>query len=381
MAVLPATTEAPAKTNEAPAASVGVVPFVRASDEHLQPSGIDQQRLLTTNAQDLGVFDIPAYGYLRWLYLLVDCPVAGAGGSAAGAADAPYTVLQNIQLTEPNGAFLVQFNNGYEMYLANKYGGYNPAVSSDPELSPVFSAINATTGNFQFLLRVPLEVSARDGLGALGNQDSAGQFKLRLTLGASTQVYSTPPATTLPTVRVRAWLSAWEQPEQSSGGVGNQQSPPAPGTTSFWSVQQHNVNAGDFTIELKRKGNFVRQWIFVLRSTTRAQGEVAATGWGAETRFLRDAFPARYYNDVVWRHKMYELTGYTGTADSAGGPENGVRFHDYMHEFTGQLGFENRDLWQPTRGSTRLELQSTFGAAGTMTIISNDVAITDNVFL
>jgi hypothetical protein len=48
-----------------------VVPFVRASDEHLQPSSIDETRTLTGNQQDLGIFDVPAYGYIRWLDILV----------------------------------------------------------------------------------------------------------------------------------------------------------------------------------------------------------------------------------------------------------------------------------------------------------------------
>jgi len=161
----------------------------------------------------------------------------------------------------------------------------------------------------------------------------------------------------------------------------NQTAPPASGTTSFWQVQSGiTVNSGENTIELKRKGNYLRQIIFVLRrsGTSRSNGE---SDWPAETRFLRDAFPARYYNSTVWKSIMWQRTGYRGTADSAGGPENGVRFHDYMHEFNGLLGNENRDLWQPTRGSTRLEIAGNFANAGTLTIITNDVAIAEDVFL
>lgn len=379
MAVLGATQEAPAKSNEAPAAPAGVVAFVRASDEHVQPGNVDSSRLLTASAQDAGVFDLPAYGYIRWLYVLVTA-TGGSGTSVTAAEDGPFNVLQNIQLTEPNGAFIAQFNNGYELYLANKYGGYTHPVSGDPKLSPVHSAVAGATGNFTFLLRLPVEVSARDAVGALPNQDSAGQFKLRFGLAPSTVVYGTVP-TTLPTIRVRAWLSAWDQPEPMSGGIGNETAPPAVGTTSFWSVQSGiTVNAGENTIELKRKGNFLRNIIFVLRrgGTVRSTGE---SDWPAETRFMRDAFPARYYDNNVWKHLMYERTGYTGTADAAGGPENGVRFHDYAHDFSGALGYENRDLWQPSRGSTRLEIVGNFTTAGTLTVITNDVAIADNVFL
>ena len=51
---------------------VPIVPFIRASMEHTEPCGIDVQRqLLTSGAQDLGVFDVPAYGYVRNLVLVV----------------------------------------------------------------------------------------------------------------------------------------------------------------------------------------------------------------------------------------------------------------------------------------------------------------------
>lgn len=365
-----------APRSEAPAL---VVPFVRASDEHLQPGNVDQTRTLTAGAQDLGVMDIPAYGYISHLYVLVTAS-GGAAGLATVAADedAPFNVLQNISLTEPNGAYIVQFNSGYEMYLANKYGGYVNPVASDPKNSPVFSDV-ATSGNFTFLLRVPVALSGRDAVGALPNQDSAGQFKFRATIAPSATVYDTAPDT-LPSVRVQAWLAAYDQPEPTSAGVGNQVEPPANGTTSFWTVQSGiTVANGQNTIELKRKGNYLRQIIFVLR--TSGSRSTADTDWPIELRFLRDSFPARYYADPVWRQLMFERTGYTGTLDNPGAPEAGVRFHDYMHEFDGALGRENRDLWQPTRGSTRLEIDGSFQAAATLDIITNDVAIAQNVFL
>lgn len=372
------------EANEAPrgdSAPALVVPFVRASDEHLQPGNVDET---VTAAQfdagrDLGVFDIPAYGYISHLYILVEA-TAGAAGLATVAADedAPFNVLSNIELSEPNGATIVRFNDGWQMYLAQKYGGYLMPSAADPRNSPIFSDV-AATGNFTFLLRLPVSLSGRDGVGALANQDSAGQFKLRMSVAAANIVYDTEPDTK-PGLRIRAWLAAYDQPEPTSAGVGNATEPPASGTTSFWSVQSGiTVANGENTIELKRKGNYLRQIIFVLR--TSGSRNTAETDWPAETRFLRDAFPARYYNDSVWRHIMFERTGFDAANEAANGLDDGVRFHDYMHEFDGGLGRENRDLWQPTRGSTRLEIAGSFLAAATLDIITNDVAIAQNVFL
>lgn len=367
------------EANRAPEAQVAMVPFVRASDEHLQPGNLDESNLLVANAIDLGVHDVPAYGHIRWLYVMVEATGGDAGlATVVAAEDAPFNVLQNIAFTEPNGATLVSLTNGYQLYLANKWGGYLPISAMDPMRNPFFSDV-AATGNFRFVLRLPIEISGRDGVGALPNQDSAGQFKFRATLAPSSTVYTTAPDTK-PSVRVRAWLAAWDQPEPQTAGASNQVTPPATGTTSFWSVQSGVAVAnGQNTIELKRKGNYLRSLIFVLR--TSGSRATADTDWPTELRFLRDSFPARYYDDNVWQTQMFERTGFTGTKDNAGALDNGVRVHDYIHEFTGALGAENRDGWQPTRGSTRLELDGSFQAAATLDIITNDVAIAENVFL
>lgn len=370
--------------NDAPEANqapVMTVPFVRASDENIQPGNLDRvSAALTTTAQDFGIINVPAYGYASHLWLVVNATGGAAGlNNAVAKEDAPFSILRDIALTEPNGAVIVQLNDGYQLYLAQKYGGVLHPSASDPRANPQFSAI-ATSGNFFFVLRIPISVSIRDAVGSLANQDSAGEFKLRLKIGATTDIYSTSPDTK-PTVQVTAWLGGWDQPELQSAGVSNQTEPPAHGTTSFWTVQSGiTVNAGQNTIVLNRKGNYLRQIICVFRraGTSRANGQ---SDWPTETRFERDAFPARYYNDTIWRTGMFEKTGYDQTIETKNGLDNGVRFHDYMHEFDGLLGRENRDLWQPTRGSTRLELKGSFANAGTLDVITNDIAIADNVFL
>lgn len=380
----PARNQAPGgdtrEQNRAPEAQVPMVPFIRASDEHIQPGNVDSTATLTASQQQLGVFDLPAFGHIRHLYVLVEA-TGGAGGLATGdfAEDGPWNVLQQVLLTEPNGALIDQFNSGYDMYLAHKYGGYLPAVAADPKLSPAYDVSSESDGNFSFLLRIPVELSGRDGIGALPNQDSAGQFKLHVSLAASSTLFDTEPDT-LPDVRVRTWLNAWEQPAPQVSGMSNAVTPPASGTTSFWGSQSGiAVSSGENTIELKRKGNYLRQVIFVLR--TSGSRATAEADWPNQTRFLRDAFPARYLEEEVWQHIMFERTGFSETIETAGGLDNGVRFLDFMHEFDGELGRENRDLWQPTRGSTRLEIAGNFLDSSTLAILTNDVSIADDVFL
>jgi hypothetical protein len=377
-----ATRQTPKNGNTAQAV-VPTVPFIRASAEHREPSGIDVSRAMTAADQDLGVFDIPAYGYLRSIVLLVQA-TGGAGTSVTAAEDGPFNAIKNVMVTEPNGAVIAQFNSGKDLQFAHKWGGYRDPNGSDPVASPVFSNVASATGNFTFLLRVPMELNLRDGLGSLPNQNAAATFKLRVTLAGSAQVYGTVP-TTLPTVRVRAFTEAWDQPETSSGGQTNQTTPPAMNTTQFWSSQQYNINAGSQTVRLTRVGNYIRSLIFVFRAATRALGQ---TNWPDPVTLYLDTRPLDIIEKNNFTHQMYERSGYGGAVgatipanDAAQGLDNGVFVYDFMHEFDGMLGRENRDLWLPTLGSTRLELQGSFGAAGTLTVLTNDVAIAGNVFI
>lgn len=364
---------------------VAMVPFIRASAEHREPAGIDVQRLMTAADQDLGVFDIPAYGYVRSLFILVQA-TGGAGTSVTASEDGPVCALKNIALTEPNGAQLSAFNTGYGAFLANKWGGYRHTTGNDFRSSPTFSNVAGATGNFQYALRVPVELNLRDGLGSLPNQNAAATFKLRLTLAASTQVYGTVP-TTLPSVRVRVFLEAWDQPEQGNAGATNQITPPAMNTTQFWSEQTFNLNGGAQNVRLTRVGNYIRNLIFVLRraGTSRANGHLDLPD---PTTVYLDTRPLDIIERNNWLHQMFERTGFgqalgatVPALDSPGGLDAGVFVYDFCHEFDGSIGHENRDLWLPTLGSTRLELQGSVGNAGTLTVMTNDVAIAGTVFI
>lgn len=365
-----------------------VVPFIRASAEHREPGGIDVSRPLTTSDQDLGVFDVPAYGYARRIVLLVTAS-GGTGGAPSVTVneDAPWTTLKNIALTEPNGAVLSAWTSGYGMHLANKWGGYKHPLGADFKGSPTFTAITSTFASYAYMTAIPVELDLRSGLGSMPNQNAAATFKLRLTLAKVADIVGGTLPTTLPTVRVRAYVEAWDQPEAATAGATNQITPPAMNTTQFWTEQTYAVLAGQNTIRLTRVGNYIRELILVLRRTagTRANGQ---TDWADPLTLYLDTRPLDMIEKNNWLHQMYERSGYGGASgtnvpanDSPGGLDNGVFVYDFAHEFDGLYGRENRDLWLPTLGSTRLELQGSFANAGALTVYTNDVAIAGNVFM
>lgn len=366
------------------------VPFIRASAKHREPTGIDTSKVLTTSDQDLGVFDIPAYGYVRYITILVTASGGTGGAPAVTLTESGIlAAIKNIYLTEPNGAVIAQFDTAYQMCLANKWGGYNHVVGADPTASPVYANATTTLAGFSYLLRIPVELNVRDGLGSLPNQNAAATFKLRMTLAKVADIATGTLPTTLPTVRVRVGLEAWDQPEISSSGVTNQVTPPAMNTTQFWSSQTYTVNQGNNTIRLSRVGNYIRNLIFTLRraGTSRANGETDLLA-ADPVYFYLDTRPLDIIEPNSWLETMYNRSGYGGdlgtelvAKDAPRGIDNGVRVYDFMHEFDGTLGHENRDLWLPTLGSTRLELQFNAANAGTLEVLTNDVAIAGSVFI
>lgn len=365
-----------------------VVPFIRASAPHREPAGIDVSRVLTASDQNLGVFDIPAYGYVRRIVLLVTAS-GGTGGAPAVVAteDAPWTTLKNIALTEPNGAVLAQFDSGYDMHLAAKWGGFRHPIGADPKASPSFTNFGATFASYQYMAFIPVELDLRSGLGSLPNQNAAATFKLKLSLAAVANIATGTLPTTLPTVRIQAWAECWDQPEISTAGATNQINPPAMNTTQFWTSQTYPILSGQNNIRLTRVGNYLRNLILVHRRTasTRANGD---SDFPTTTTLYLDTRPLDIIDKTNWKHQMFERTGFGGAvgtvvpaAESPQGLDSGVFVYDFANEFDGLLGRENRDLWLPTLGSTRLELQGQFANAGALTVITNDVAIAGPVFL
>lgn len=351
-------------------------PFTAGAHEHVEGPFFDVSTQMDANLHAIGPFNIPAYGYLRSVLLLVTATGgADSGETVAANADAPWNVLQNVQLRDVNSAPLVgPFPSGYNLYLANKYGGQ--AWNADPKLSPFFSAVavgSNASGNFQFLLRVPVEITARDALGALPNQNAASTYKLDISIAPSSVVYTVAPDTK-PVVRVRAFLEAWSQPLPNDvRGMPQATVPPALGTTAYWSMYSPPVNSGAQTVQLQRVGNLIRTLLFVARD---ADGIRQSTIFPDPVQLLWDTRILNQEALAIRQQYVQDRYGY-GLGQSA--QDTGVYVYDYIHDLDNHAGDELRDLYLPTTQATRLEIQGSFGGAGTLDIITNDVAPTADI--
>lgn len=345
------------------------VPFVRASYQHTEPADLDRTlTALTATSQLIGPTDVPAYGYFRSLLILVQA-TGGAGVAAVAQPDAPWSAIGEIVLHDVNGAPIVGPFTGYDLYLAHKYGGY--AFQDDPVSSPAFQ-VPQTSGNFSFLLRVPVEIADRDALGSLPNMNASSTYKLRITAAPNTSVFSTQPSTQ-PAVRFRAWAECWAPPS-ASNDLGQPQAvtPPAMGTTQMWTKFQDDIANGFNNVRFQRVGNLIRNLVLIYRNGSAARTE---TGLPTDLQLFVDGRLLSNEAVLVRRHYMRERYAHTTAIDV------GVIVLDFDHDFDGKVGGEMRDNYLQTNTSTRLELQATFSAAGNLEVLTNDIAPVGDIWL
>jgi hypothetical protein len=362
-----------------------VVPFIRGSGLNRPAVFYDTSGLtLTTSTQDLGPIDVYAYDYMRGITIRVDTTAAGGGSGASTVEDGPFCALTNLKVLQPNGQTMFQVSSGFSVAMIGKYGGY--CYKQDPREAPdyTYSTGSATAPTFSFILRIPFELNIRDAIGSLPNKNAAAPFKLFMTLNTLANVYGGSPTT--PTLRVRCALEAWDQPPSMLDGAPVQTTPPNMNTLQRWTEQQITVSSGQFDARLTQLGNYIRMIIPVLRrsSSTRANGE---SDWPDPVSIVLDNDVKDYIPKEMWIQDVYEKWGYAlvgqgtnGVGDVANAKDNGVYPYDYCHEFDGKVGHETGDLYLPTIESEQFVLRGSWGNAGTITLLVNDVLPQGNIF-
>jgi hypothetical protein len=155
-----------------------VIPFTAAAHRHIEPITVDSPAILGAAQQQRGPFDIPAYGFIRHVILEVSFS-GGTLGAGVLSPDWPWNVLQNVTLSDVNGAPIFGPLDGYALLQANIAGGY--AYRQDPRLDPNYDG----TINGRFFLRIPVEISKHNAYGALANQNAAAAYKLSYTINTA----------------------------------------------------------------------------------------------------------------------------------------------------------------------------------------------------
>lgn len=339
-----------------PAAVVQALPFTASAHEHTE-NAFTTTVVQTAAIQVLNPIDIPAYGYLRHLVLTITA-TGGTGGTIA--ADGPWNIIQSVALRDVNGANIIGPIDGYALYVANVAGGY--AFNNNPANLPSFVG---TAPNPVFQIRIPLEISARDALGALANQNSAANYKLDLSINSTANAYSVAPSP-LPTYTIQGWVEAWTVPTASNSRNEPQaQVPPLLGTGQFWSASTSSVLLGSNTLGVRRVGNLIRNIVLIARTAAGARSDTVLLD---PIQFLWDGnqihnASVAYFKNLAFEHMAGPFTFPAG-----------VLIFPFSHGLIGRMGNETPDLWMPSSQSSRMEFSGSAAAAGSMQFVVNEIA-------
>lgn len=349
----------------------------RAGVQQHQENVIALQAVPSASTSTPYTVEIPAYGFLRGLWFKVTVTGGvGSGTAAVYKADAPFSWISSIQFLDVNSAPVIFQITGFDLYLIYKYGGY--FFQADPKSSEEYSQ-GGTGGNSVFTLYLPLEIRARDGLGAMPNTSSNTAYKVLVTVAATTDVFSTAPAPTLPTLcRIDIIQDAWWEPQPTDlQGRPQSQDPPSPDTTQYWSkaIFGHS-SSGQITDQLKRLGYLHRNHILTFKTATPAR---ATSQCPDPTTVIYEGQQMTIQDRTVWRHMMQRWFGYTAAVDAAGGLDAGVFVLPFNRDFALQCGGEMGNGYLPTTPATRLEYQGSMAAAGSVEVLVNDVSAADEL--
>jgi hypothetical protein len=291
----------------------------------------------------------PAPGYLRGLW--INIKASGGGGTAAvAAADAPWNIIQNLQLRDPFGS--VDFNaDGFGAYLIHMYSGQvGGSGLQDPTLDPSYSAI-ANTGNFNFSLYLPIEFDPDTAYGALPAMNAAAEMQLSLQLAPIASVFGTSP-TTAPTIDVEVSQEYWSVPITNPSLT-----PPDDGSSHQW-AQSQGANAavsnGNTRIPLPDVGTYLSSIIGVFRDSTGARVD---DPFNADLEMWVDGVPVKMENPNLLFARMFRQFGVAR-------PE-GVIVYTFRDSVGQVVGCDDMQLLLPTTPGTLLEVTS--GAWGNIT--------------
>ena len=324
---------------------------------------------MTTSTVDLPQIQIPPSNILRCIYLEVNAVTSGNAATVAFASpDSPLNIFSSLSLADSGGTSIFGTFDSFTAAMAQKWFGY--VNSADPRASSVYSATTgsgATAGSFNFVLRVPVEIVSRTGIGSLANQSTNSPLTLSLTLNKSSAIYSTAP-TTLPTVTVTMRLGGYWRGQANA-------TPRAFGSTAYVNRGATLGVNGAVTLQAPPIGfgNPFRNLMLMNYATGGARSDADFAN-PVEIDFRGNRLLQTSQN--LWRQMQSEWFGYTGTAlDSANGQDTGVYVLPFDHDFGLAPGGDAGYAWLDTNIGDSLQVIGTWSASSTVYWVTNFVSV------
>lgn len=367
-------TQAPAKGGKGQQV-VAARPFVTGT-RTLESEVYSQTVTQTTSTQALTPYEFQVDGYLSGALIRVTATTATNAAATAFNADGPFVALQSIAFEDISGKQVLGPISGWQLYVLNRFGGfvYN-ADAKGNSVYTVTTGAGATGGSYRFVLRLPIQVRRRDGMGSLPNRNASATFKLKITINTSATVYSVAP-TNAASINVQVEQHGWATSDNRDyKGSGVAPTPNGVGSLMYTDVETIQLSAGSFNQRMGTFGGLVRLLAFELRDSTgsRSQGE---SDWPPLFEVEIDKVKCFSRSTVTWDHLMSEDYGLSATAEAtatANTKLNGVKVLHWLDDFGLQPGAENSFRYQPVTPSTAVQLIGAIGGSGshTLTVTKN----------
>lgn len=350
------TASATTQGGAASGSSTGQRPFWMASNFYAEkmPTVISAQ-LGTSVSQNLNNPVNPGQ-FLRGVRHIVRS-TGGVGGTTT--ADAPFNVLNSIELDNVDGSQILYPMPGYSHYLATQY--YRPWLGSPAQAYDFANGVNPS-----FTLFMQNEV--RHTLAVLSNTDSRSQYKYSVTLAPATSVIT--GGSTAPTVTVTSFMDAWAQPD-AKDLEGNVNEPLPPGL-NVQNLRRHDLPvqlnaAGSDNVVITRAitGNELRGVIIVLRDSNGARQDYFSdpVRWTVDNRNMGALSPDEIFN---------QMSNFYGPL-YAGRPAGVLVYPRFFNP-----GTVYGQGWLPTTNATKLQwefntLSTGTNLPGTIELISDEM--------
>lgn len=336
-----------------------VVPFVAAAHEH-EELICDETKEITANSQQLGPFNIPAYGYARMIWIQVETTTeAETEAEATESEDLPGKIFERVELDDVNGTPLYNPMSGYTLMWTDILGGYKGVP--DPRQLPYYSG---TLKKPKFSLFIPVEISRKNAYGSIANQNSGAMYKLYLTLSPLSSLSTKFKKG--PKIRIRCYAYDWSQPDEINlAGRPQAEGPPMLDSAQYHSHYIRETAKGQNTVLLTEVGDLIRFLLIIARKKNGERSDAV----------FPDPVELKWNNNVMHNFtRMMQEEHVFSAIPQLKERDKGVFAFLFNLGSHGRVGDDSPTLWYQTTQATRLEIVGGAEEEGSWDIVTNCVA-------
>lgn len=332
--------------------------------------------LQTAAPQQFPIYNITPTGWIRGVWFDFSMAVlANAGNVVSYSGDNPVSGVQKVTLRDLGQQAIIGPMGGYDWLTMNKFGAYQNIADPRADLTyNVVAGSGATAGSHAYSLFMPFEFVQRDALGVAENKSKPG-WTIELWLNSQAATYNQVPSV-MGTMTIAAFPVSYSTPVsatpmgRSFGGT-----PPLPGTLQYWRTENGAMPASSSNYDLVNGIGFpIRNLVYKYLDTasgTRVGGDAAFPSpvtlqYGQIIMFSKTA--------KRWISEMGRPFALVNAPDTALGREYGVYVWARTIDFDMQPGAEMRQRYLNTQTNTLVRLTGTFGAAGSLNVLTNWIA-------